>query len=80
MPAIVLLGMPGSRRVPPVPLPLFLLWPFVYLCWGVAALLRRDRPDDAAKLLAAVHVFRELRGLTLDVDAADDTRVKIRFL
>jgi hypothetical protein len=32
------------------------------------------------KLRAALSVFRELRGLTLDVDAADHTQVRIRFV
>ena len=48
--------------------------------WGVARLLDRDRPEDAAKLRVAMHVFRELRGLEVDVDTEDHKQISIRFV
>ncbi len=80
MPALALFGIPGLRWLPPIPLPLFLLWPFVPVCLGMAKLLDRDRPAEAAKLRAAMQVFRELRGLTIDVDTADHRQVRIWFV
>jgi hypothetical protein len=66
--------------LPFIPVPLFLLWPLLLVCLGIAMLLDRDRPADAAKLRAAMHVFRELRGLKIDVDTADRKPVRIRFV
>jgi hypothetical protein len=80
MPALALVGIPGPRWLPPVPLPLFLLWPLVLACLGVARLLDRDRPEPARKLRTAMHVFTELRGLTIDVDTRDHKKVRIRFV
>ncbi len=80
MPALALIGIPGPRWLPPVPIPLFLLWPFVLLCQGIARLLDRDRPAQAAKLRTAMQAFRELRGLTIDVDTADHKQVRIRIV
>ena len=80
MPALGLIGIPGPRWLPPIPIPLFLLWPFVLVCLGIARLLDRDRPAEAAKLRTAMQAFRELRGLTIDVDTADHKQVRIRFV
>ncbi len=80
MPALALVGIPGPRWLPPVPIPLFLLWPFVPVCLGIARLLDRNRPAEAAKLRTAMQVFRELRGLTIDVDTADHKQVRIWFI
>jgi hypothetical protein len=63
-----------------MPVPLFLLWPLVLVCSGIAALLGRRRPADAAKLRFAVQMFRQLRGLAIAVDTADHKRVRIRFV
>ena len=80
MPALALIGIPGPRWLPAIPIPLFLLWPFVPVFLGLARLLDRDRPTEAAKLRAAMHVFRELRGLTIHVDAADHKQVRVWFV
>jgi len=80
MPALALVGIPGPRWLPPVPLPLVLLWPLVLVCLGIARLLNRDRPAEAAKLRTAMMVFRELRGLAIDVETADHKQVRIRFI
>ena len=70
----------STSRLPPVPLPLFLLWPLVLACLGIAKLLERERPVEAEKLRTAMQVFRELRGLTIDVDTADHKQVRIWFV
>ncbi len=80
MPALGLIGIPGPRWLPPVPIPLFLLWPFVLVCLGIARLLDRDRPDEATKLRIAMQAFRELRGLTIDLNTADHKQVRIWFV
>jgi len=80
MPSLALVGIPGARWLPPIPLPLFLLWPFVLACLGIAKLLDKHRPNEAATLRAAVQVFRELRGLAIDVDAANHKQVRVWFV
>ena len=80
MPTLALIALPGPRWLPPFPLPLFLLWPIVWMCLGLANLLDHDRPVEAAKLRAAMHIFRELRGLTIDVDTSDHRNVRVRFI
>ncbi len=75
MPALALIGIPGPRWL--LPIPLFLLWPFVLVCQGIARLLGRDRPAEAAKLQTALQAFRGLRGLTIDVDTANHKQVRI---
>jgi len=80
MPAVALVGIPGPRWLPPIPIPLFLLWPFVLVCLGLARLLDRDRPAEASKLRTAMQAFRELRGLTIDVDTARHKQLRIWFV
>ncbi len=80
MPALGLIGIPGPRWLPPVPIPLFLLWPFVLVCQGIARLLDRNRPAAAAKLRTAMQAFRELRGLTIDLETTNHKQVSIRFV
>ncbi len=80
LPALALVGIPGPRWLPPIPIPLSLLWPFVLACLGLARLLDRDRPAEAAKLRTAMQAFRELRGLTIDIDTADHKQVRIWFV
>jgi hypothetical protein len=80
MPTLALIGIPALRWLPPIPTPLFLLWPFVMICLGLARLLDGDRPPEAAKLRTAMQVFRELRGLAIQVDTADHKQVRIWFV
>ncbi len=80
MPTFGVVRFQGHRWVPPVPLPLFLLWPFAVVCLGTARLLDRSKPVEADKLRAAVHVFRELRGLSIEVDAAHGKQVRVWFV
>ena len=77
MPALALIGIPGPRWLLPVPIPLFLLWPFVLFCHGIARLLDRDRRAEAAKVRTAMQAFRDLRGLTIDIDTANHKQVRI---
>jgi hypothetical protein len=80
MPVLALIAFGEPRWLPPLPLPLFLLWPFAFVCLGIARLLDRDRPAEAAKLRVAMQVFRELRGLTIDVDTTGHKQVRVRFV
>jgi hypothetical protein len=80
MPVLGLIGIPGPRWLPPIPLPLFLLWPVVPLGLGVAKLMDTARPIEAARLRTATQVFLQLRGLSIDVDTADHKQVRIRFV
>jgi len=80
MPAIALIGIPRPRWLPPLPLPLFLLWPLALGCLGITRLLDRGRSTRAVKLRTALEVFNELRGLTIDVDTADHKQLRIKFI
>jgi hypothetical protein len=79
MPALALIGLRGRAWLPPLPLPLFLLWPLVPVALGVARVLDRKRPDEAAQVRAVILLFHALRGLRIDVDTRDE-HVKIRVL
>lgn len=80
MPALALIGIPGPRWLPPLPLPLFLLWPLVLIGQGITRLFERSQSSRAAKLRNALEVFGELRGLAIAVDTADHKQVRIRFI
>jgi hypothetical protein len=80
MPSIGLIAVSGPRWLPPFPVPLFLLWPLVPLCFGIARLMNASRPDDAARLRIAMHAFCQLRGLIVDVETADNKSVRIRLV
>ncbi len=80
MPVLALVGLPGPRWLPPVPLPVFLLWPLVLFCLGVAKLMDRPRPAEAAKLRTFMRVFCELRGLSIDVETAHRRPVRLWFV
>ena len=80
MPVLALVGIPGPRWLPPIPVPLFPLWPLVLVGLGTARLLDNDRPAEAAKLRTAMQVFRGLRGLSIDVDTTDRKPVRVWFV
>lgn len=80
MTTLALVELHRTRWLPPLAVPLVLFWPAVRMCTGLARLLKRDRPTAADKLYAAIDVFRELRGLELDVDLRDHRSIHIRFL
>jgi len=80
MPALALIGIPGPRWMPPIPLPLFLLWPIVPVLMGAAMLMKRRRPIAAQKLWFATRMFCELRGLRIDTNAGDHRSLRIRLV
>jgi len=80
MPFLALIGIPGPRWLPPLPLPLFLLWPVVLIGLGIAKLLDRGKTDGPGKFLLATRLFCELRGLAIDVDKVNQKPVRIRFI
>jgi hypothetical protein len=80
MAALALIRITEGRRLPAIPLPLFVLWPFVPVCLGLAVLLDRAQQGQGAKLRMAMQVFRNMRGLTIDIDTADDKHIHIRFV
>jgi hypothetical protein len=80
MPTLALVGIPGPRWLPPVPVPLFLVWPLLPVCLGVAWLLERGRRDEGRLLRVVVAAFCQLRGLAINVDATDTKPVRIRFI
>ena len=71
MPVLALVGIPRWRWLPPIPIPLFVLWPLVPLGFGLAKLLDHARPVEADKLRIGLQLFCELRGLSISVDTAD---------
>lgn len=80
MPALALVGLPGPRWLPPLPVPLFLLWPFLVICLGSAWILGKSRPVEAAKLRTVLEAFRQLRGLAIEVETTEQKPVRIRIV
>jgi len=80
MPSVALVQIPKAEKLPPLPVLLVPLWPLAYFCLGIAKLLERDKPEDALKLRAAMLVFREMKGLSIDVETSDHTNISIRFI
>lgn len=79
MPKMALVGFPHLDWLPPLPIPLFPFWPLAWLVSGVARLIERERPAHAETLRAAIDVFRELRGLTIDVQRKDERSIRVWF-
>jgi hypothetical protein len=84
MPALLVIGIGGrSRRIFPLPLPVFLLWPLVLfalaLVWLAERLISLSGADPswlrAAKtgLLAFFH----LSGFRIEVESSDGTRLRV---
>jgi hypothetical protein len=79
LPALMMIGCGKSKRVW-IPLPLFLLWPFWLLGWGVWLVLWFFRADVERALRVALTAGLHLKGTQVDVDAADGTQVHIRLV
>lgn len=79
IPTLLLFGI-GQRRRFWIPLPFFLLWPFWLLGWLVwlPAWLIRIRWEPALRM--GLMTIAQLGGLRVDVDAADGTRIHLRFV
>lgn len=76
MPPALLLLRIGRIRWLIVPLPIFLLWPFLLLAWMVLGLAwlvgpRERRPGFVSAGLTALRGFSELRGTRMDVRRTD---------
>ena len=89
-PALMLVGV-GRRRRLILPGPVFLLWPLIALGWlvlGVWNLGRivflgpegARRPCSNAQLRAALRLFPNLSGLSIDVAARDGHGIYIRLI
>lgn len=79
IPTFALISLPDKRRLPELPLPLFLLWPLVPLSFALAWLMRRHAPQKAEALRVATHMCCQLQGLTVDIESSDKERVLVRF-
>jgi len=79
IPTLLLFGI-GQRRRFWIPLPLFLLWPFWLLGWlaWLPAWLIRAHWEPALRV--GLMTIAQLGGLRVDVDAADGTRIHLRFV
>lgn len=79
LPSLLLFGA-GARRRVWIPLPVVLFWPVWLLAWAVWVPARVLGTEWAHSLRAALTLLARLSGLRLDVDAADGTRIHLRFL
>ena len=85
LPTLGLVRIGNRRWTVPLPLPVFLVWPFVLLALGGVSISRGligRREGDVSKLAIAqtgLLAFFYLSGLTVDVHAKDGTRVLVWF-
>jgi hypothetical protein len=84
MPALLIIGIGGrSRRLFPLPLPVFLLWPLVLfalaLVWLAERLLRLSGADPSWLRAAKVGLlaFFHLSGFRIEVESSDGTRLRV---
>jgi hypothetical protein len=79
LPAVLLVGA-GPRRRIWIPVPVILLWPIWLLAWVVWAPARLASAEWADRLRAFLILLAQLSGTHVDVDAADGTRIRLRFV
>lgn len=85
IPALAIIGF-GRKRMIPLPVPLFLLWPFILLALavvGLAGWLTRRQPAARSGLLVARTALLatfHLSGLRIDVRSRDQDNVYFRFI
>jgi hypothetical protein len=84
MPALLVIGIGGrSRRLFPLPLPLFVVWPLVLSALalvGLAGLLCRLSGAEPSGLRAArtgLLAFFHLSGFRAEVESPDGTRLRV---
>ena len=85
IPSLAIIGF-GGRRMMPLPLPFFLLWPFILLALCVVRLARWLAHQDRVSLErlaladAAILATFQLSGLRIDVRSRKHNNVYIWFL
>ena len=83
-PTIAVLGLGGSRRWVPLPIPLVLAWPLVAVALGITAICQRIagvHPGQAVGVARAILVaLCHMSGLTVDVLTARGWRYRLWVL
>ena len=85
IPALAIIGF-GRKRMIPLPVPFFLLWPFIVLALAVVGLAswltRRQRTVRSGLAVAKIALLAmfHLSGLRVDVRSHDQTNVYFRFI
>ncbi len=85
LPTLGLVRIGNRRWTVPLPLPVFLFWPFVLLALGGVSMSRgliASREGEISKLAIAhtgLLCLFYLSGLTVDIHAKDGTRVLVWF-
>ena len=70
----------------PLPLPIFLAWPFVVVAWGLVTvadrLVRRGGAGSPSLSMARVglQAMFHLSGLEVDVRSTEETRILVRLI
>ncbi len=83
IPAIGLVLIGKARWTVPLPLPVFLFWPFILVALGGVTLVERlvDEGDARHSMLTMARcglcAFCQLSGLRIDVRSPDGTRVLV---
>ena len=85
IPALAVVGF-GRKRMIPIPMPFFLLWPFILLALAVvglaSCLTRRQYPSPRGLVAAktAILALFHLSGLRIDVRSRDQDNFYLRFI
>jgi len=85
MPALAWIAI-GTGKLWPIPVPIFLLWPVIWLALAATGLARAAyrRPGSIGLMLASANqallAIGQLRGLAVDIQGSDGTRIFIRVV
>ncbi len=85
IPSLLIAGV-GRRRRVPIPLPLFLLWPFVILAFVIVWVLRLFAPRGSGSewtlslALYGLCLLFHLSGIVIDVRSQDGSGVLLRLI
>ena len=84
IPTVGLLTLGTTRWWVPVPLPVFLVWPFVLVVLGTLAVGKQlARGKTALRITTAyiaLRTFCQLSGLDVSLQTVDDFRMRLRLL